>query len=68
MYNINIYKVTQEKVDTSEYRQVGKNDKGEPTYDYVHDYEEKEVSRNVLSQRVEELDLIAVVKAINGLN
>lgn len=67
MYKVVISKITLEKVDTRDYKIVGKEEDGENNYGYVHDYEEKDVERKVLEQLVEELDINAVIKAVNGL-
>lgn len=67
MYKVVISKITLEKVDTRDYEVIGKKEDGGNAYGYVHDYEEKDVERKVLEQLVEELDINAVIKAVNGL-
>lgn len=64
-YQITIKQVTREQVKTREYKTTGKDEKGEPTYGYVTDEKTEDVSREVYTQRVEELDLVAVINAVN---
>lgn len=64
-YQIIIKQVTREQVKNREYKQVGTKEDGEPKYGYVDDETTEDVSREVYSQRLEELDVAALATFIN---
>jgi len=64
-FQIIIKEVTREQVKTREYKTIGKNEDGEPKYGYVNDEKTEDVSREVYTQKVDELDLVAVINAVN---
>jgi hypothetical protein len=72
MFKITIEKITQESFKNCEWKPTGetkKDDFGKVSdiCDYVYFDDVKEVKREILSQTVEELDIVSVVKAINKL-
>lgn len=64
-FQIIIKEVTREQVKTREYKQTGKDEAGEATYGYVDDEKTEDVTREVYAQKVAELDLVAVINAVN---
>lgn len=64
-FEITVKESTREQVKTREYKQTGKDDAGEATYGYVNEEKTEDVTRQVYTQRVNELDLVAVINAVN---
>ena len=65
-YHITIKQVTSEQVKTREWKVTGKKDDGDPEYGYVNDEKTEDVERTVYTQRVDDLDLVKVINAVNG--
>jgi len=70
MYRVLIEKIDTVKGTSREYQKVAdsgnKHDKG-PMYDYVTFESESTKTTKVLEQHVEQIDMAAVIKAVNGL-
>lgn len=66
MYEITVKKTTREQVKSSEYKRVGDDEDGGAKYGYVEDETTKDVSREVYTQKVDELDLVSVINAVNA--
>ena len=64
-FHITIKEVTREQVKTREYKKVGQDPDGESKYDYVTDEKTDDVERTIYTQRVDELDMVSVINAIN---
>lgn len=64
-YHIIIKQTTREQVKTREYEQVGEDENGELKFGYVNNEKTEDVEREVYSQRVEDLDIVKVIDAIN---
>lgn len=64
-YKITIEQTSREQIKTREYKQIGVKEDGDPKYGYVDDEKTEDVKREVYSQRVDELDLVAVINAVN---
>jgi len=72
MYKVTIEKITQEPFRNREWKPTGKKkvdeyQKESNEYDYAYFDDVKEVKREILTQTIEELDVVSVVKAINKL-
>jgi hypothetical protein len=67
MYEISIKKITREQVKKREYKVIGKDEEGENKYGYVNDETTEDVTREVYAQKVEELNLENVIKAVNSI-
>jgi len=72
MYKVTIEKITQEPFRNREWKPTGAKKvdqfgKESDEYDYAYFDDTKEVKREILTQTVEELDVVSVVKAINKL-
>lgn len=65
MYTITVQKVTREQVKKKEHKQIGEDDEGEPKYGYVDNETTGDVTREVYTQIVEDLDLKKVINAVN---
>ena len=51
-----------------EYQQVGKDEEGEPKYEYVYFDTTKDVSKEVFNQLVPDIDIVEVITAVNKVN
>lgn len=73
MYRIVITKEEEKEVTTSEWHQLydtedeAKSHGKDSKYGYAKDTQTKTISTQVLDQRVEDLDMAAVIKAVNKL-
>lgn len=65
-YKIVITQVTREQVNSRVWKQVGEDEDGKPIYEYVDNEKTEDVTREVYTQRVDELDLVGVIKAVNN--
>ena len=63
-YKIVITQVTSEEVTERNYVQTGERD-GEAVWGYANETKTKDVSRDVYSQHIDELDLVSVINAVN---
>lgn len=65
------YKIVITQIDENvpfkdkEYKSLGKDENGENQYQYTYFDSTKEVSTDIFDQTIEDLDLGAVIKAIN---
>lgn len=64
-YQITITQVTREQVKSRSWENIGKDAEGEIKYGYVDNETTEDISREVYTQRVEDLDLKAVIDAVN---
>lgn len=64
-FEIIIKESTREQVKTREYKETGRDNSDKPTYGYVTDEKTEDVKREVYTQRVDSLDLVAVINAVN---
>jgi hypothetical protein len=68
------YRVTVTKITTNvvfrdrEYKEIGQKDDGESEYGYVYFDNIKDVVTNVYKQELEDIDMPAVIKAVNGMD
>lgn len=70
MYQITIEKVEKKEAVGREYQKIadsGNERDGGPRYAYVEFPSQKVIETTILRQSVEELDLAAVIKAVNNL-
>jgi hypothetical protein len=65
VYSIEIKKVTREQVSKREWVQTDEDEKGKTKYGYVDTDTTEDVTRVVYTQKVEDLDLVAVINAVN---
>lgn len=50
-----------------EYQVINEQDNGKKIYDYVYSDSTHDVDTKIFDQTVDELDMTAVIKAVNGL-
>lgn len=68
MYAIKIHKIDTKIIKERNYRKISDDPKAEDDgYGYVDEEKEKEVETLMFEQKVEELDLNSVIKAINNI-
>ncbi len=66
-YSIVIKRVDREQVTERKYVVIGKKKNGEDDYGYAEEGNTQDISREIYTQFVDELNLVEVIKAINGL-
>lgn len=64
-YKITIEETTREQVKTREYQVVGEDENGENKWGHADKETTQDITREVYSQRVDTLDLVAVINAVN---
>ena len=65
-YKITIEETTREEVIKRNYVVTGTKEDGENEYGYANESTTEDVTREVYSQRVDNLDLVAVINAVNA--
>jgi len=65
-FKITIEETTREQVKTKEYVATGTKADGETDYGYATKETTEDITREVYSQRVDNLDLVAVINAVNA--
>jgi hypothetical protein len=69
LYHVRITKVDRNvSFRDREYKKIGVNNDGEDEYGYVYFDNTKTVETDVYEQKVEDIDVTAVIKAVNGMD
>jgi len=67
-YVITVTKVIQNfPFRNRDYKEIGKDEEGEPEYGYVYFDDNKKVEQAIYEQTVENVDMPAIIKAVNGM-
>ena len=69
-YKVRIVKIDMRTVENQEYEKIadtGNKQDGGAVYGYVNRSMEKEFEEEILSQEVPDIDLVAVIKAVNKI-
>ena len=64
-FHITIKEITSEMVKSREYAQIGTDENDKPKYGYVSNENQEDVERTVYTQRVDDLDIVSVINAVN---